>query len=287
MFLLWGNFVIPCKARSCLLWHLPCKMQDAHLQLMKAICPFQKYPSEQSHGKGIGEHQKFFSYCALLHSVRWWSKHLLYEVQEQKAESYFPFTLEMFFVPVLEDRPWGLLWGSFGDEGRIEKWAVMANSASQGHLESRRIYWNDSVQLTGCCHSFFGGLVNPPEILSTSARESVDDIRCYLIEGSCKSHLWNSDFWGLLPSKSLFHREFQCDLDFGGIFWEVVNQTFTRAYLNAVRLVPDQDWLFQSQQLRSCLMCILNLDSAFVSQTLWAEFQCVCRESCHWWSNVF
>lgn len=55
-FLLCGNFIIPCKVRSCLLEHLSCKMQDAQLQLMKAICPFQKYPSKQSYAEDTVDH---------------------------------------------------------------------------------------------------------------------------------------------------------------------------------------------------------------------------------------
>lgn len=52
----------------------------------------------------------------------------------------------------------------------------MANPASQGHLETR-IYWNSLVQLTGHCHSF----INPPSILSISARKSVGEIHCDLL----------------------------------------------------------------------------------------------------------
>lgn len=36
--------------------HLSCKMQDAQLQLMKAICPFQKYPSKQSYAEDTVDH---------------------------------------------------------------------------------------------------------------------------------------------------------------------------------------------------------------------------------------
>lgn len=97
--------------------------------------------------------------------------------------------------------------------------------------------------------------------------------------GILLSCLWSSGFWGLLPSKSLFHfSELQCGLALAGLFFrELLNPAFTRAYPNVMRLVPDQDWSFQSQQLRSYFMYILKLDSGFVSQTFWAEFQCVCR----------
>lgn len=43
-----------------MLEHLSCKMQDAQLQLMKSICPFQKYPSKQSYVEDTVDHWNIF-----------------------------------------------------------------------------------------------------------------------------------------------------------------------------------------------------------------------------------
>lgn len=252
MFLLRGNFVIPCKVGSCLLWHLPCKMQDTQLQLMKAICPFQKYHIKQSHGKGVGDHRTIsFLNSAPLHSVRWWSKHLLSEVQEQKAESYFPFILEIFFVPLLKDRCWGLLWGHLEMyEGRMGKWAVIQPAKviwKPGSTETIETSWLAAVIL------FLEDWLTLQQ-LSVFLQEKVwGKSIVFSYWGILLSCLWSSGFWGLLPSKSLFHfSELQCGVALAGLFFrEVLNPAFTRAYPNVMGLVPDQDWSFQSQQLRS------------------------------------